>query len=300
MTEAITDVANIVKYYGDEANGIEGAHFSFNFNLLGTFSSAKDLINSVDHWVTNLPVIYTSNWLVSDLKQLTPLKSNISHKTQTGNHDNNRAATRFGAENVDGYNALIALLPGVIVTYNGEEIGQENGEVSYEQCKDPGACDLGEDYFKEHSRDFARTPFQWDDTINAGFNEGAETWLPVSSQYLETNLKSQSIDGVKSHYHNYQALLKLRQEPAIVSGKLEYAAFSDNVLGLTRTLTDGDSYAFVFNVNGESESVDLTEELSSISSQLEVVIASVNSKRNVGYVTVCKLCVIIPIITKYN
>lgn len=204
-------------------------------------------------------------------------------KTQIGNHDNSRAATRFGPDNVDGYNALIALLPGVLVTYNGEEIGQENGEVSYEQCKDPSACDLGEDYFKEHSRDFARTPFQWDNTTNAGFNEGAETWLPVSSQYLQKNLYYQSSDGVKSHYHNYQELLQLRQEPAIISGKLQYVAFSDNVLGLTRTLTDEDSYAFVFNINSESETVDLTEGFPSILSQLEVVIASVNSNKNVGY-----------------
>lgn len=183
---------------------------------------------------------------------------------------------------MDGYNALIALLPGVLVTYNGEEIGQENGEVSYDECKDPSACDLGEEYFNEHSRDFARTPFQWDNTTNAGFNEGAKTWLPVSSQYLQKNLYFQSSDGVRSHYHIYQELLQLRQEPAIVSGQLAYVAFSDNVLGFTRTLTNGTNYAFIFNINDESENIDLTVEFSSISSKLEVVIASVNSSRNAG------------------
>lgn len=66
MTEAASDITNVVKYYGDIDNGIEGAHFSFNFNLLGTFSSAKDLINNIENWVTHLPVTYTSNWLVSD------------------------------------------------------------------------------------------------------------------------------------------------------------------------------------------------------------------------------------------
>lgn len=64
MTEAASSIENVVKYYGDEDTGVQGAHFSFNFNLLGTFNSARDLINSIDYWVSYLPLNYTSNWLV--------------------------------------------------------------------------------------------------------------------------------------------------------------------------------------------------------------------------------------------
>lgn len=186
---------------------------------------------------------------------------------------------------MDGYNALIALLPGVLVTYNGEEIGLENGEVSYEQCKDPSACDLGEEYFLANSRDFARTPFHWDNTTNAGFNEGTTTWLPVSSKYLQNNLFYQTASGARSHYHNYQELLLLREDPAIISGKLKYVAFSDNTIGLTRRSSDGSGYAFVFNINNESEIINLIDGFPSISSQLEIVLTSVDSARNVGYLS---------------
>lgn len=183
---------------------------------------------------------------------------------------------------MDGYNTLIALLPGVLVTYNGEEIGQENGEVPYELCKDPSACDLGEDYFLQNSRDFARTPFHWDNTTNAGFNDGATPWLPVSDKYFENNLYYQT-ESERSHYRNYQELLQLRKDPTIVSGKLKYVAFSDNVLGITRTSSNGgNNYAFVFNINGVSETVDLTLGFPAISSELEVAIASVGSERHVG------------------
>lgn len=61
MTEA---TSGAVKYYGDEESGVLGAHFSFNFNLLGTFDSARNLIDSIDSWVSYLPLSYTSNWLV--------------------------------------------------------------------------------------------------------------------------------------------------------------------------------------------------------------------------------------------
>lgn len=65
MTEASSDMTNIVKYYGDESTGALGAHFSFNFNLLGTYSSARDLVNTINYWISYLPLDYTSNWLVS-------------------------------------------------------------------------------------------------------------------------------------------------------------------------------------------------------------------------------------------
>lgn len=201
---------------------------------------------------------------------------------QTGNHDNSRVATRDGPENVDAFNMLIAMLPGVLITYNGEEIGQENGEVSYEQCKDPSACDEGEEYFYANSRDFARTPYQWDNSTNAGFNEGTKPWLPVSKKYLETNLHLQSMDGVKSHYHNYQALISLRQEEALLSGALNIKALSDKVLALTRKISGGNNYTLVMNIGNISETVNLTAAFSSLTSDLKVVIANVNSTKTIG------------------
>lgn len=80
MTEAMTSVDNIIKYYGDEESGTLGAHFSFNFNLLGTFSSARDLVDSIDYWVSYLPLSYTSNWLVC-LQNLSSLSLSCYLKT---------------------------------------------------------------------------------------------------------------------------------------------------------------------------------------------------------------------------
>lgn len=201
---------------------------------------------------------------------------------QTGNHDNHRVATRNGPETVDGFNMLIAMLPGVLITYNGEEIGQENGEVSYEQCQDPNACGEDEEYFYANSRDFARTPYHWDNTTNAGFNDGAETWLPVSQKYLQTNLYFESEEGVKSHYHVYQSLISLRQEEALISGALNIKAISVNVLALTRQISGGNNFTLVFNIGNVSETVNVTDGFSSLTSNLEIVITSVNSRKTIG------------------
>lgn len=75
-----------------------------------------------------------------------------------------------------------------------------DGEVSWEETQDPQACNTDDpiNYYKS-SRDPARTPYQWDDTKNAGFSTANKTWLPVASNYQTVNLKAQEA-ATKSHY----------------------------------------------------------------------------------------------------
>lgn len=64
MTESATSISNVMLYYGDEETGELGAHFSFNFNLLGTFTSANGVADSILYWMDNMSANYTANWLV--------------------------------------------------------------------------------------------------------------------------------------------------------------------------------------------------------------------------------------------
>ena len=73
-----------------------------------------------------------------------------------GNSDGNRfqplfpfyrLGTRFGAGNIDGFNMMSLMLPGLAVTYNGEEIGMTNTNVSWEDTVDPAGLNCGEDHF---------------------------------------------------------------------------------------------------------------------------------------------------------
>lgn len=105
---------------------------------------------------------------------------------------------------------LILFLKGITVTYQGEEIGQENGEVTCEEGQDPRAIEDCSTY-NENSRDFERTPYQWDNSTNASFNNGTKTWLPVSSKYVKTNLADEASQA-NSHYQIYKKMAGLKAE----------------------------------------------------------------------------------------
>jgi len=77
-------------------------------------------------------------------------------------------ATRFGAGLVDALNMITMLLPGTPTTYNGEELGMEDTDVSWEQTKDTAGITVGPEKYKLFSRDPERSPMQWNAGINAG------------------------------------------------------------------------------------------------------------------------------------
>ena len=62
----------------------------------------------------------------------------------------------------------------------------------------------------EEGRDNNRTPMQWDDTINAGFNKGHKTWLKVNSNYHGINALSE-MDDPSSILNYYKKMIALRK-----------------------------------------------------------------------------------------
>ena len=80
----------------------------------------------------------------------------------------------------------------------------------------------------------ARTPYQWDDSENAGFTTG-KPWLKVNPRYKEINLKK-DLASPDSIFRHYRALADLRKEhPAIIRGDLNFYLESDpDVIVYTR------------------------------------------------------------------
>lgn len=115
----------------------------------------------------------------------------------------------------------------------GEEIGMTDQWISWNDTVDPAACNSNPSIYEKFTRDPERTPFQWDDTKNAGFSNADKTWLPVADTYRDFNVKKEAQDE-RSHLKVYLALQKLRQTSTLKYGSVKNGVLADQVLGFLR------------------------------------------------------------------
>ncbi|KZC10587.1 PREDICTED: maltase 1-like [Dufourea novaeangliae] len=220
MTEAYTSWNNTIAYYN------YGSNVPFNFKFItdaNSTSTAQNFKNITDSWLRLMPKGSTANWVM-------------------GNHDRNRVATRYPGR-PDQMTMLAMILPGVVVTYYGEEIGMVDGTT------------IISDF-----RDGCRTPFQWNDSTSAGFSSSSKPWLPVNPDYKTLNLDKQTTDNV-SHYNLYKKLIKLRNSlVALKNGDVQTHVLNNEVFIVTRN-TEDESVALLINFSSNSTVIDLTQVL---------------------------------------
>lgn len=173
------------------------------------------------------------------------------------NHDQPRTVSRFGNDSVAFREKSAKMLATVLhfqqgtpFIFQGEEIGMTNANFNkieeyrdleshnmYQRFSDIG---LPEEkimtFLKYKSRDNARTPMQWDNTVNGGFSSH-EPWIRTNKNYSEINVTSDLADSDSIFYY-YQKLIRLRKElPVIVDGKFKSVQIEDSdVFAYTREL----------------------------------------------------------------
>jgi alpha-glucosidase len=139
------------------------------------------------------------------------------------NHDAPRAVTRWA---MDGDMAraarlnmlLLLALRGNPIIYQGEELGLPQGEVAFEDLRDPEAI---ANWPHTLGRDGARTPMPWQESApQAGFSSAARTWLRCDPAHAAFAVDRQSADP-HSTLNYTRALLGLRRQlPALASGAI--------------------------------------------------------------------------------
>lgn len=158
-----------------------------------------------------------------------------------GNHDVARVASRWGTiadgqsnvQQAKMFNAMLASLRGSICSYQGEELGLTEAEIAFEQLQDPYGVAF---WPKFKGRDGCRTPMPWQgDSINAGFSEQKNTWLPVSHihQAQSVSVQESTPDSVLNHYQQFMAWRK--SMPSLQYGEIEFIDAPENVLAFIRT-----------------------------------------------------------------
>ena len=151
------------------------------------------------------------------------------------NHDQRRSITRYGDEakyykpSAKALCMFLLSLKGTPFIYQGEEIGMtdyhdEYGLKDLDDCLTHMAIDSAKKllHIKEETafklaqrtinRDNARSPMQWNNKVNAGFNEGSKPWLKVNSNYKHGLNVETELNDEDSILHFYKEMIKFRNE----------------------------------------------------------------------------------------
>jgi len=180
----------------------------------------------------------------------------------TGNHDKGRMVNRKGTVYASALNVLLLTLPGTPTTYQGEEIGQPDAKVSWEQTVDPWGKNFGEEGYEMYSRDPCRGPIQWSSENNAGFSTNEETWLPINPDYESHNIEEQKNDpSGLSVIQVYKATANLRKEPSFQNNELTYAVVEENILSYFRGVGSHPTYLVALNFGDQVSTADFTSSL---------------------------------------
>jgi alpha-glucosidase len=208
--EIYLPIEQLVTYYGKD---LDGAQLPFNFQLIHTAWTAKEIAELVSKYEGALPADGWPNWVL-------------------GNHDQPRIAARVGNAQARIAAMLLLTLRGTPTLYYADELGIARVPIPPEATQDrweknePG---LG------LSRDPCRTPFQWDSTPNAGFTLG-KPWLPVDPDYQTCNVEALRQDST-SMLNLYRHMIAIRRRhAALTTGAFRLVSAQENVLVYDRAL----------------------------------------------------------------
>lgn len=188
-----------------------------------------------------------------------------------GNHDYPRIVSRFGddgkyrIESAKMLATLIFTLRGTPYMYQGDEIGMTDPKFSsIRDYKDIAAVRMYKEYLENYngreteaikllgnvSRDNARTPMQWDRSMNSGFTRGTP-WIKLNKNYTRINVL-ESLKDTKSILHYYMDLIRLRKKnKALLYGSYEIILEKHrDIYAYTRKLK-GEVFLIMLNFTGK-------------------------------------------------
>ncbi len=196
------------------------------------------------------------------------------------NHDSARQVSCYGddknyhKESAKALATLLLTTPGTPFLYQGEEFGMVN--VRYDDITDYNCCyTVGDyhsmiangstkeeamDYIAPRSRDNARTPYQWNDSENAGFSTG-KPWIKVNPRYKKINLQA-DLKSPDSIFAYYKKAIQLREDYSVITeGDLEfYLKDNEQIIMYTRKTND-ENMLVIVNYSSEEADFELPEEL---------------------------------------
>ncbi len=161
--------------------------------------------------------------------------------------------------------ALLLSFQGSICLWQGEELGQTDTDLAFEELTDP----QGIAFWPEPiGRDGTRTPMVWDGSAQGGFTTGTP-WLPVKDAQAARHVASQS-GAAGSVLETYRQMLALRRKlTALQTGTTVFHNTPDPILMFDRTL-HGATVTCAFNLSPGAVTLAAKGELAGLSQNADM------------------------------
>ena len=231
---------------GDDQRGME---------IMAQYTHGDDLMHMCYAFEFLSPTLPTAQRTVDVLTQFTEQASESWACWAFSNHDVVRHTTRWSLSDAAQrcYLQLLLAIKGSVCLYQGEELGLEEAELTYEQLQDPYGIAFWPDF---KGRDGCRTPMPW--TITAGNDDfsSTESWLPIPAEHRVIAVNQQEQDDT-SLLAFYRRMIAIRKRlPVLANGELEHITANGTVLQFMRT-NKNSRVLCIFNLSDTSTDMQL-------------------------------------------
>ncbi len=231
MVGEVGESVNAVEVMAEYTKGTDRLHMAYSFDMLGPQFTAKHFRDCIEGFFIGAP----DGW---------PWWS-------FSNHDVNRHVSRWAAFAADRDAlarqavAMLVSFEGTIGLYQGEELGQTETELSYDELTDPPGLKF---WPENKGRDGCRTPMVWAaGAKNAGFSTGTP-WLPVKPPQAARAVDLQEADPASVLHYYRKALAERRHNPVLRQGKTRFIDLPEPLLAFHRVLGE-EALSCVFNLS---------------------------------------------------
>ncbi len=259
----------------------EGSELNMVFHFEHTDGSSNSE-SVIGKWTVNPPRLSYVRGILN--KWQTELEGKAWGSLYWDNHDQPRAVSRFGNDSEEWRVVSAKMLATVLhmqkgtpYIYQGEEFGMTNTRFnSLDDCRDIEEINAYQQYVVDHklvdsetmlrcfdtiARDNARTPVQWNDSLNAGFTTGTP-WINVNPNYKEINAEAALADP-NSVFYYYQKLISLRHTtPIIVYGAFKPLLENSDVIYAYERELDGKTLTVAANWTDKEQECTLFDGMS--------------------------------------
>ncbi len=245
--------------------------------LAGEAAGRLNMVFTFDHMFMDMDGTRFKHkeWSICDFKNIfinwhEGLHGKAWNSIFLGNHDFPRMVSRFGSdreywkESAKMLGTFLLTMPGTVYLYQGDEIGMTNTRYSsiddYRDIEirnfirdsvDPNLSEEEKiDIIADKNRDNARSPFQWDSSVNTGFSNGTP-WIKVNSNYTRINAADQENDP-DSILNFYREMIRFRKEnPVFTYGNFTVQDRDNEKLFLYSRELDGRKYFVILNFSAD-------------------------------------------------